>query len=320
VLLPDANGLNLVLGFWPDLSSDPHLVTVRQDVYLDIRCETDDTLEDYMQALKRFQNFLSLATGSLVWPESIKGIVRTEEAGTGGSPIFVDLLYQPAGNITRPNLVRPKEALFTLPEIAGREAECFNNWFAKAAWLDPVYDLYFGTLYNPSTYLDLNFLTLAQALEAYHRRSSSETDKPPNEHEERMKVVLEAVPTEHREWLNKQLEYSNELSFRRRLKKLFAQFSYVLDELVPDRNGTIDAICTSRNYLTHYDQKLKPREATGAKLLYLVEVLKVVLQCCFLKELGLPDDAVKEFVFRSRSVRMIRHLQKPRSLERPAQG
>jgi hypothetical protein len=67
----------------------------------------------------------------------------------------------------------------------------------------------------------------------------------------------------------------------------------VLDELVPDRNGTIDAIYTNRNYLTHYDEKLKPREATGAKLLYLVEVLKVVLQCCFLKELGLPDDTVK---------------------------
>ena len=43
-----------------------------------------------------------------------------------------------------------------------------------------------------------------------------------------MKSILEAAPPEHREWLERKLAYSNELSLRRRLKLLFAQFSYLL--------------------------------------------------------------------------------------------
>jgi hypothetical protein len=100
-------------------------------------------------------------------------------------------------------------------------------------------------LYNPSKYLDLNFLTLVQAVEAYHRRANDETDKPPGEHAARMKAILDATPAEHRDWLEEKLRYSNELSLRRRLKLLFAQFSYLLDDLIPDRKATINATTTT---------------------------------------------------------------------------
>jgi hypothetical protein len=90
---------------------------------------------------------------------------------------------------------------------------------------------------------------------------------------------------------------------------LFAQFSYLLDDgLIPDRKATINAIYENRNYLTHYDAALKGRAATGARLLFMVEVLKLLLQACFLRESGLPDAKIKEFASRSRTVRMIRRL------------
>jgi len=40
----------------------------------------------------------------------------------------------------------------------------------------------------------------------------------------------------------------------------------------------------------------------------MVEVLKFLLQASFLRELGLPDSIIKEFVYRSPTVRMVRHL------------
>jgi hypothetical protein len=123
-----------------------------------------------------------------------------------------------------------------------------------------------------------------------------------------MKTILDAAPAGHRDWLEEKLKYSNELSLRRRLKLLFAQFSYLLDDLIPDRKAAINAIYDNRNYLTHYDATLKMRAATGARLLFMVEVLKLLLQACFLRELGLPDITIKEFVSRSRTVRMVRHL------------
>ena len=72
--------------------------------------------------------------------------------------------------------------------------------------------------------------------------------------------------------------------------------------------STISAIYDNRNYLTHYNAKLTGRAAKGARLLQLVEILKLLLQACFLRELGLPETTIKEFVSRSRSVPMLQHL------------
>jgi len=55
-------------------------------------------------------------------------------------------------------------------------------------------------------------------------------------------------------------------------------------------------------------RQLKGRAATGARLLFMVEVLKLLLQASFLRELGLPDTKIGEFVSRSRTVRMVKHL------------
>ena len=305
VLLSDADGLDLSLAFWPLLRTAPDVRTVRQDVCLEVRQAPGDTLEDYMKTATRFEHFLTLATGSLVRTGSIKAVVRAEEADA--MPIIVDILYQPVRNAPRRD-PRTDEFLFKLPDIAGLEQDCFRNWFTKAGWLDPVSALYFGTLYNPSKYLDFNFLALVQAVEAYHRRATDETDQPPGEHNARMKAILDAAPAAHRGWLEQKLTYSNELSLRRRLKLLFAQFSTLLDDLIPDRKETISAIYDNRNYLTHYDPALKGRAASGARLALMVEVLKLLLQACFLRELGLPDSKIEEFASRSRTVRMIRHL------------
>jgi hypothetical protein len=122
-----------------------------------------------------------------------------------------------------------------------------------------------------------------------------------------MKAVLDAAPPAHRDWLEQKLAYSNELSLRRRLKLLFTEFSYLLDDVIPDRKAVISAIYDNRNYLTHYDAKLRGRAATGARLLFMVEVLKFLLQAS-LRELGLPNTKISEFVSRSRTVRMIRLL------------
>jgi hypothetical protein len=305
-LLSDAGGPSLSLAFSPLLRISPFARTIRQDVCVEIRqTEKNDALQDHMVTTTRFEHFLTLATGTLVRTGAISAMVRAENAAD--SSIIVDILYEPVRNAPA-RTPRPDEFLFSLRDIEGHEQDCFGNWFAKAEWLDPVCALYFGTLYNPSRYLDFNFLALVQAVAAYDRRASDQTDLPPPEHEARIKAILDAAPAVYRDWLAGKLKYSNELSLRRRLKTLFAQFSYLLDGLIPDRKATINAIYDNRNYLTHYDVTLKGKAAGGSRLAFLVEVLKLLLQASLLRELGFPDARVQEFISRSRTVRMIRHL------------
>jgi hypothetical protein len=44
-----------------------------------------------------------------------------------------------------------------------------NAWFDRARPLRPVYTLYFSALYSERMYLESEFLSLAQALETFHR-------------------------------------------------------------------------------------------------------------------------------------------------------
>jgi hypothetical protein len=309
MLLSDGGGPSLSLVFSPLVRISPFERAIRQDVCVEIRLpEGNDALQDFMVTTARFEHFLTLATGTLVRTGAISAMVRTENAVD--SPIIVEVLYEPVRNAPA-RTPRPDEFLFSLRDIEGHEQNCFGNWFAKAEWLDPVCVLYFGTLYNPSRYLDFNFLALVQAVEAYHRRASDQTDLTLPEHETRINAILDAVPAAHREWLAGKLKYSNELSLRRRLKILFSQFSYLLDGLIPDHKATINAIYDNRNYLTHYDVTLKGRAARGSRLAFLVEVLKLLLQASLLRELGFPDARIQEFIGRSRTVRMIRHLSEP---------
>ena len=301
VLLSNTNP-ELSLVYFPLLKTGQTQAEIKQDVCVEVRHSSGDTLEDFMRTTTRFEHFLTLATGSLVRTGRIKALAKTIEPA-----VSVDILYQPVRKATGSELARD-EMLFSLKDIEGLEETCLRNWFAKAEWLDPVCALYFGTLYNPSKYLDFNFLALVQALEAYHRRASVETDKAPAEHEARLAAIMEVAPAEHRDWLTEKLQFSNELSLRRRLKGLFARFAYVIDELVPDRKSLIGAICDNRNYLTHYTASLRGRAFAGAQLLFMVESLKLLLQASFLHEVGFADDRIKVCLVRSRTTRMIQHL------------
>lgn len=306
-LLDGECGTTLSLAYWPLSRVTPFSRTIRQEVYFELQLAGNNALSEFMNLTTGLEQFLTLATGALVRAGSIQVTFNDAQADSGTTPQIVEILYQPIRNASPP-APRPDEFLFSLRDIEGMERECFRNWFTKAEWLAPVCAIYFGILYNPSKYLDFNFLALIQALEAYHRRATDETDLPASEHEARMKAILGTAPDPHRQWLSEKLQYSNELSLRRRLKRLSAKFSFLLDELVSDRKATINSINDNRNYLTHYDKKLALHTARGGRLLYLVEVLKLLLQACLLWELGFTEVKIKEFLSRSRTVRMIRHL------------
>ena len=128
-----------------------------------------------MRTGTRFEHFLTLATGSLVRAGSIKAVVRDDDREA--LPIR-SLLKSSISRCAMPPAPWDRRVSLLAWDIKGLEQDCLRNWIAKAEWLDPVCALYFGTLYNPSKYLDFNFLALVQAVEAYHRRATEETDQP----------------------------------------------------------------------------------------------------------------------------------------------
>src|SRR5690606_2684532 len=93
-------------------------------------------------------------------------------------------------------------------------------WFEIIERIRPVADLYFGSVYAPQMFMTQRFLNYVQAAEAYHRRCFAGNDIAPSRHSTRVAQILESTPEKHYKWLKNQLQRSNQIGLRRRLKFL----------------------------------------------------------------------------------------------------
>lgn len=274
-------------------------VTIAQRTWASAESSECGSFGELNRMLHRLRNFLTLGVGRLVEPLAVRGVVESD----GGTP--VEIHYRPAGRGTSLDKnVRRTEMLFVLDDL-GEDFERFlGNWFGKAEPLGPVYDLYFATAYSSSAYLDDRFLSLVQAVEAYHRRALGTTELPEDEHERRLEETISAVPNVHKDWLRGKLTYSNEPSLRKRLKEIMRRDPEVMKPIFgkskKERGAFVGKVVDTRNYLTHYDESKKDEAAVGRKLYELTEKLKSVLEACLLREVGFEGDSLKEILLRTR--------------------
>jgi len=149
-------------------------VNLKQTTFIKIEPNKPIHFDNYQRNIcYHIQNFLSLAIGKAAFPLIVKGknkACKTELSD--GRVAYNDILifYKMKHLPELSKKLHPFDMFFSFGDISDNFEKCLRNWFAKAEVLRPVYDLYFGTLYNPSMYLEHEFLSLIQAIESYHRR------------------------------------------------------------------------------------------------------------------------------------------------------
>ena len=110
------------------------------------------------------------------------------------------------------------------------------------------------------------------------------------------------MPEEHRKWLSEKLKYGNELSLRQRLQKIIKPFEKFVGD-ARQRKKLIGSIVDTRNYLTHYDESLKSRAASGDKLIHLYLKMEAIFQLRILQELGFTQTEIKSVLDKSYRLR-----------------
>lgn len=60
----------------------------------------------------------------------------------------------------------------------------------------------------------------------------------------------------------------------------------------------------TRNYLTHFDKRLKAEAAEGEELYHTTQKLKILLETCLLVELGFSLNEIKNLFSRSKANRL----------------
>lgn len=265
-------------------------VHLKQSSFFEITCLADKSFGNYSRILFNLIKLFSFIAMKPLLPIEVRAI---DENSSFTFPIWI---YYPIISSIDFKPIFRLSLLFTLDDIKEISQQVFENWFRKGDLLKPVFNLYFCTFYDSEMYLEHRFLCLVQALESYHRRTKKNTDLLQELHKERIAVILNSVPSEHKNWLREKLRYSNEPSLRKRLNEIIDEYSLIIGKIIENKDRFIQKIVNTRNYYTHYDKGLKDKAAKGIELLILSRKIRILIELCILSELGF-DKSFLERVF-----------------------
>jgi len=183
-----------------------------------------------------------------------------------------------------------------------------KNWVLKYELYKPVFILYFGVMHNSSIYLEHEFLSLVQALEAYHRLKYDQCAKYVNDlnFKDIYETFVNAIPTnlekDFKTCLKEKFKYLNEYSLRKRIKELTSQqniMSFITDNI----EEFIKSVLTTRNYLTHYEKNIEKDACSGYDLSILVNKIKILLEIHIMKEINIQDEDVIKYIRKKHQLR-----------------
>ena len=278
----------------PALSLVQTEAIIQQRAFFEVNFVEKNDFNSLYNILYQLRNFISLGTLKPVIPievycysnEHLEAIGKTEY------PSKISIYLRWIGNFRDYDVI-PQNMLFTLQDILPSSTEKLNWWLVKHEELSPVFDLFFSIIYSPPSYQETEFLSLIQAVEAYHRRTHKNFDLNEDQHEERVSSIINAIPVQYKKWLKYRLRYSNEPTLMSRLKELFDEFNGILSNFIK-REEFVNLSVITRNYLIHFDKPLENSRASGPKFTFLIELYNCLLLLCLLTATGFSQQEIKK--------------------------
>lgn len=249
-----------------------------QDTTLHLRFGRAKDLDYIFDRVGGVRNFLSLAVGRPVAILEVTGYRDDFADERTKLPHPVEILWGIPHNPDPPEKQRDAhEMLFTLPAVQAEISKVLRSWFAKQRRLEPVFNLFFGLLYNRNIELDVRFLLYAQAVETYgYRRGRKPVERS---FRDQVRDVLTTCATVSRKIVGNDLD-----AFTAHLK-------------------------VTRDFYTHYNPAKEPKAAKGIGLLLLTVQLRTLVEMAFLRELGFGHRAIDSILTRARRYEEIDHFK-----------
>ncbi|OZT78260.1 HEPN domain-containing protein [Salinicoccus roseus] len=266
------------------------------------------SLERTHSLIKQIKDFITLCTGKKTYIEYINASPKQSNELDYETSLkiygqAIDFL-----NIEKVPDLKKHNAYISLNSIRKDFNICMQNWFEKNEKLTPVIDLYLSSLYH-HTSLERHFLNMVQALEAYHRLTRNNQILSKEEHAEKISSIVESVPDEHQEWVKQRLAFSNEPTLHHRLEDLLTPISnnglheydfryhYLFRFQDKEKVQIIRDIKNTRNYNTHFDERLKKKAIKEENLYQLVSLLKLMMEFYLLNELEISEEDILELTW-----------------------
>jgi len=149
----------------------------------------------------------------------------------------------------------PTRMLFALADWPGEFSSLIQNWLDISSRHESSINLLMGLAYAPPRWVATRVLTLAQALEAYHRTAFTESSATTAAIESKARVLTAAKPVvspEDWKWLTSQLQHAGDPSLRTRLCECASRVATIIDPMVPDLVLFSKGLGQVRNTYSHF--------------------------------------------------------------------
>lgn len=264
---------------------------ITQRVYFTLSSIAQLPLRCFTYIANKIALLICLASDTIVSLRDVsaeRNDIRFEIAGNS-YPKEIKIYYPSLPFAATPSQVKWNSMLFRFNSIQERAEDVLNNWIRSFDTTGPSLNLYFSAISDSHEFRSSKFLALAQGLESYHRSISNETAFSEEEFSNLKKVLRKACPQKYTEWLNRWLQFGNEISYATRLRRIFNPIGHFFSGNM-NHEKLIRKIVDTRNYLTHYNNRLETRAAHGKELWILCAKMEAIFQLLLLKSLGFSDE------------------------------
>lgn len=260
---------------------------ISQKSVIEIAFNKSLELAEVTEFVYRLNNLFCFLIGNTVSLKKLNGYNKniTEEVLDATRDVEADIYYRSIPTSEKKASYHSYEMLLPFAIIKDSMGDLFEKWFAKYELLEPVFNLYFAVVTNAKVHIEIRFLYLVQGLESLHRRTSDKSVMPAEEFEQICKSLISSAEKEKVAWLKGKLRYANELSLRDRLSDLCKAAGDIFESA---SDKLINKVVDTRNYLTHFDARLRGQAAGGIELYWLSVKLEILLQMLIFRELELP--------------------------------
>jgi len=275
---------------------------------ISIESEKERNYDEFLTLIYKIQTFLTFCLSVPVFPTKISGISSlstwkpTETSQPIPNQISIVTHWNDLFDASNPIDIRRREIVFTINDTQENITEIMRNWFIKSEEFNSIFELFFTTFFNPKMYLHHTFLTLAQCIESYHRKSQRYKNHVtnPEDYQKRIEIVHTALKensilnSHQRRSIINWLKEGNKPSLENRINQILKNYPTVFNFITGNDSRFAKTIADNRNHLTHLDPKPEVTYATYEQLYYLSLRMRLLLTLIILDEIGFKQKDIEE--------------------------
>lgn len=253
---------------------------IEQFSYLEVRKKEKTSIKELLTDIFMFEQFLSLATLSIVKSSAItlydRNTYQQIEKTRYYRRIHIIHAYGERKNLQNPEL-KSFRYLFDYPTIEDIYPQILKKWYNEPMELAPIRFHLVNSLEKKRYYSSIDFLIIIQALEGFCWRFRSKKYRKTHGLQER--------------------DYSDLYAM---MGSLLSEFGDI--DLIKKCEIDKDAVVDSRNYYSHFMPKDEGKKVLdGVELYDLTIRLRILLVCCTLNLFGFTDERINEILKKSDS-------------------